>query len=357
VPQRGSIPIWDTDMYLPTVSRGRNTSTDTPSSVSAALSKDSQIDDYMDRQTVKREGSEAPPDNRSFSKMIVLKSVNGSRQLIFKFNDLDYPADRGDNSIGSVTPGAHDVIAIDTIQCRPYPPDGRRERTHLKEADSSSCVYDKVHLSESLLELKKTEIGTGTGRISEHTSASHSAHAEAQPSTVRGYTPPLEEQGQLTHDSTQVPSQSLIPPLTDGDKRSATLADALYECADSAVQVPRPEEAEVNTCVGRGSGARKRNGSTQDDDSNHDDIEFVKTSLQEMKVECEIEKDEGRDGEKSVEAKDSMFSFPRYGSQPAHTMLEENASDDAYIASTTGTLDLPPPDRGFFSWFLPSSYV
>jgi hypothetical protein len=347
VPQRGSIPIWDTDMYLPTVSRGRNASTDTPSSVSAALSKDSQIDDYIDRQTVKREGSEAPPDNKSFSKMSVVRSVNESRQLIFKFRDIDYRADSGDGSVGSVTQGAHEIITIDNIQCRPYPSDGRRERTHLKEADSSSCVYDKVHLSESLLELQqKTDIGTGC--ISDQNSTSNSAHAKAQPSSVRRSTPPLEERG-----------QGQLTPSADGDKSSATPADVLYESADSAVQILRPVEAEINACAGSDGGARKRNGSMQDDDSNHDDIEFVRTSLQEMKVECEIDKQkkEGGDEAQSVEAKDSMFSFPRYGSQPAHSMLEENASDDTCNASTTGTSDLPPPDRGFFSWFFPSSDV
>jgi hypothetical protein len=334
-------------MYLPTVSRGRNASTDTPSSVSAALSKDSQIDDYIDRQTVKREGSEAPLDNKFFSKMSVVRSDNESRQLIFKFRDIDYRAESGDSSIGSATQGAHEVITIDNIHCRPYPSDGRRERTHSEEADSSSCVYDKVHLSESLLELEqKSDIGTGC--ILEHNSTSNSAHAKTQPSSVRRSTPPLEGrgQGQLTHS-------------TDGDKSSATPADVMYESADSTVQNPRPAEAEINACAGGDGGARKRNGSMQDDDSNHDDIEFVRTSLQEMKVECEIEKqkEEGRDETQSVEAKDSMFSFPRYGSQPPHSMLEENASDDTCNASTTGTSDLPPPDRGFFSWFFPSSNV
>jgi hypothetical protein len=353
VPQRGSIPIWDTDMYLPTVSRGKNACTDTPSSVSAAMSKDSQIDDYVDRQTVKREGGEAPLDNKSFSKVGALKSINQSRQLVFRFRDMDYCVERSDDSLGNVSTGAHDVIAIDNIQCRPYPPDGRKGRTHLKEVDSSSCVYDKVHLSESLqgLEQHETEVST-----------SHLVHTEAPSPSVGMDNLLVEEQGlgQLIHEPTHVPPPSSTPPFEDGDKSNAIPADVLYGSSDSMLHVPSPVEAEVNACAVDGSDMRERSGSTQDDDSNHDDIEFVRTSLQDFKVEGDSEKEiekevEGRDEALCGEAKDSMFSFPRYGSQPAHTMLEENASDEDYNASTTGTLDLPPPDRGFFSWFFPPS--
>ena len=336
-------------MYLPTVSRGRNC-TNTPSSVSAALSKDSQTDDYVDKQSVKREGAEAPPDNKSFSKMASLNRVNDSRQLMFKFKGIDSRVVRSDNSTASITNGAYDVIAIDNIKCRPFPPDCRKEKRQFA-GDSSSCVYDKVHLSESLQEQLRTE-----GMSSEHTHT----HAEAQcssagPSALQQRQEQRQEQkqgqGQPTGELSNGPSLHSSPtqPTSDGDKTEAAVAvGALIESVDSTVHVPSTvevekeveKEVEVNACA---ASMRKQNGSMKDDDSSHDDIEFVRTSLQETKVEVEVEKEGGMD---------SMFSFPRYGSQPVHSMLEDNISEDNN-GSTTGTLDPPlaePANQGFFSW-------
>ena len=153
IPQRGNVSIWDLDMYVPTMSRGKNVypaiqsepgPTDSVPVMSSVEITESDVSDNGVIIGIKSDNKselkddieyETLPQNGKFSQISPLVTIGKFSSISFKrdkttvatVSDLKFPR-RDVNYTGirnlpqGVSPGSHDVIVLDNIHSKPYPP-------------------------------------------------------------------------------------------------------------------------------------------------------------------------------------------------------------------------------------------